>query len=315
MRVVFFGTPDVASVALRALLERHEVVAVVTQPDRPAGRARAPLPGPVKTLAAQSGLPVLQPGSPRDPGFAEALAAHRPEALAIVAYGHILPVEVLEVAPAVNVHFSLLPRYRGAAPVQRALMDGVTETGVTTFLLEPTVDTGPILMQEPVRIDPEETAGDLLARLAPLGARMLVESLDAVSSGAGTGSSQDPALASPAPKIKPEEALINWSWPAERIANLVRALNPSPVAWTMFRGRRLNLWRARSLEGAGEGAGDPGRVLGGVSSGFAVSAGSGAVWPLELQPEGKRRMSVEEFVRGYRPAPTDRLGPGEPSGT
>lgn len=315
MRVVFFGTPETAAVALTALRERHEVVAVVTQPDRPVGRAREAAAGPVKILALESGLPVLQPGSPRDPGFAEALAAYRPEALGIVAYGHILPVEVLEVAPAVNVHFSLLPRYRGAAPVQRALMDGATETGVTTFLLEPTVDTGPVLAQESVRVDPEETAGDLLGRMAPIGARMLVASLDALSSGEREGRPQDPALASPAPKIKPEETAIDWSWPAARIVNLVRALNPSPVAWTTFRGRRLNLWRARVLEGIVEGAGEPGGVLLGGPGGFAVAAGVGAVSPVELQPEGKRRMSAEEFARGHHPAPADCLGARKPAGT
>lgn len=297
MRVVFLGTPDPAAVALAALLDSaHEVLAGVTQPDRPRGRGRTLAPPPVKELAIDRGLPVLQPESPNRDGFPRTLEDLRPEAFAVVAYGHILSPEVLAVAPAVNVHFSLLPRYRGAAPVQRAIMDGETETGVTTFLLEPTVDTGPTLLQEGAGIGPEETAAQLLGRLAPIGARLLVASLDRLSAGDRSGMPQDPALASSAPKLKPEEARINWTQPAPRIANLVRALNDSPGAWTTFRGKRVNVWRARPEAAAGE----PGalRVLG--KEQFAIGAGDGSVIPVEIQPEGKRRMSGEEFARGYR---------------
>lgn len=306
MRLVFFGTPDVAVLALRTLLaSRHEVVAVVTQPDRPRGRGRKPSPPPVKEVAEAHGIPVLQPESPKDEGFAERLRSFRPGALGVVAYGHILPVAVLEVAPAINIHFSLLPRYRGAAPVQRALMDRATETGISAFLLEPTLDTGPVVLAERVEVGPEETAGELLARLGPIGARMLVEALDGFEAGSLRPVAQDSSYASPAPKIKPEEARIDWAAPADRIVNLVRALNPEPGAWTTFRGKRMTVWRARVTDAP---SGAPGEIIPMAKERFVVAAGSGAVEPLELQPEGKRRMSAEEFARGYRPGPEDRLG-------
>lgn len=301
MRVVFLGTPEPAAVALETLLaSTHEVVAVVTQPDRPQGRGRAVAPPPVKEIALARGLEVHQPETPNTAEFVAWLRERAPQALAVVAYGHILKPDLLAVAPAVNVHFSLLPRYRGAAPVQRALMDGVAETGVTTFLLEPTVDTGPALMAEAVEVGPEETAGELLARLAPVGARLLVASLDVLQSGTAAGVPQDSALACPAPKIKPEETRIRWEDPAARIANLVRALNPSPGAWSTFRGKRLNIWRARAVPGDAA----PGEVGPGA---FAVGSGEGSVLLVEVQPEGKRRMSGEDFARGYRPAPGECL--------
>lgn len=305
MRVVFCGTPEPAATALEALIaSRHDVAAAVTQPDRPRGRGRTVTPSPVKRLAAASAIPVLQPESPKTDAFAGELRALEPDALAVVAYGHILPPAVLAVAPAVNVHFSLLPRYRGAAPVQRALMDGVTETGVSVFLLEPTVDTGPVIASERVAVGPEETAGELLARLAPLGARLLVGALDALEAGRAAPVPQDDAAASGAPKIAPEEARIRWDRPAGAIADLVRALNPSPGAWTTFRGRRLTLWRARSVAEPGR----AGTVRAAGKGSFVIGAGGGSVEPLELQPEGKRRMSGAEFVRGYRPADGEALG-------
>lgn len=304
MRVVFMGTPEPAAVALETLLESdHEVAAVVTQPDRPRGRGRAMAEPPARRVAVARGIDVLQPASPNRDGFPARLAEIAPEAFAVVAYGHILSPEVLTVAPAINVHFSLLPRYRGAAPVQRALMNGETETGVTTFLLEPTVDTGPVLLRERVAVGPEETAGELLARLAPIGARLLVASLDRLAAGDRSGEMQDAALASPAPKIKSEEARVDWTQPAVRIADLIRALNGSPGAWSTFRGKRVNLWRARAVSAGGA----PGQVLPLRKEKFAVAAGAGAVVPVEIQPEGKRRMSGAEFARGYRPEAGERF--------
>src|SRR6266487_2847367 len=170
MRVAFMGTPDVAVPSLEAVMaSSHDVVVVVTQPDKPRGRRREVSASPVKAVAEARGLPVLQPRSPKEEGFTDALGVFEPQALAVVAYGHILPMTILELAPAMNVHFSLLPRYRGAAPVQRALMDGVTETGVSVFMLEPTIDTGPVVAVERIAVEPGETAGDILARLAPIG--------------------------------------------------------------------------------------------------------------------------------------------------
>jgi methionyl-tRNA formyltransferase len=296
MRVVFMGTPDVAVPALRALLDSpHDVAAVVTQPDKPRGRGRDVSASPVKLLAEERGLPVLQPGSPKDEGFAEALSVFEPDALAVVAYGHILPLAVLAIAPAMNAHFSLLPRYRGAAPVQRALMDGVTETGVSVFMLEPTVDTGPVVAVEGIAVGPDETAGELLERLAPIGARLLVRAIDDLERGTLQAVPQSDLDASPAPKIKPEEAEIDWVRPARDLANLVRALNPRPGAFTTAGGKRLIVWRARAVDGSGA----PGTVLS-AGPALEVAAGKGALALEQVQLEGKRALAAEEFVRGRR---------------
>ena len=294
MRVVFMGTPDVAVPALRALLDSsHDVAAVVTQPDKPRGRGRDVSASPVKVLAEERGLPVLQPASPKDEGFADALSVFEPQALAVVAYGHILPRAVLAIAPAMNAHFSLLPRYRGAAPVQRALMDGVTETGVSVFMLEPTVDTGPVVGVERVDVGPGETAGELLERLAPIGARLLVSAIDDLERGTLQAIPQGDIDASPAPKIKPEEAEIDWTRPARDLANLVRALNPRPGAFTTAGGKRLIVWRAHPVDGSGS----PGSVLS-AGPGLEIAAGEGALALEEVQLEGKRAMPAQEFVRG-----------------
>lgn len=307
MRVVFFGTPEVAVPILQAVLaSSHEVTGVVTQPDRPRGRGRSVSPSPVKEVAIANGLPVLQPESPKEDGFADALAVLEPEALAVAAYGHILPPAVLAVAPALNAHFSLLPRYRGAAPVQRALMDGARETGVSVFLLEPALDTGPVVARERIEVGPEETAGEVFDRLVPIGARLLVEVLGALGRGAVEPQPQDDAAASPAPKIKPEEAVLDWSRPATALANLVRALNPRPGARTTAAGRRLTVRRARPVEGSGT----PGEVLDANDDAFVVATGEGALALLEVQPEGKRPMSGPEFLRGYRLKAGAVLGKG-----
>jgi len=296
MRVVFMGTPDVAVPSLRALLDStHDVTAVVTQPDKPRGRGKGISASPVKLLAEERGIPVLQPASPKEEGFADALAVFEPEALAVVAYGHILPIAVLDVAPAMNAHFSLLPRYRGAAPVQRALMNGATETGVSVFLLEPTVDTGPVVAVERVEVGPEETAGELLGRLAPFGARLLVRALDDLAAGTLSPVPQADVEASPAPKIRPEEAEIDWHHPARDLANLVRALNPQPGAFTTARGKRLLVWRARPVDDSGE----PGTVLR-AGPDLVVATGSEGLSLTEVQVAGKRALPAEEFLRGYR---------------
>lgn len=301
MRVVFFGTPEPAAVALDELLRsRHEVAALVTQPDRPRGRSAAPQPSPAKQRGIDAGLPVLQPASPRDDGFADTLASYAPDACAVVAYGHILPPQVLAVPPqgTVNVHYSLLPAYRGAAPVQRAIMAGETQTGVTTFLLEATVDTGPILFQVTERIDPEDSSGSLLARLAPIGARLLVETLGAIEAGTTRPVVQDPTRASPAPKVRPEEGAIDWTRPAAEIVNRIRGLAPSPGAYASFRGKRIKLWRARVADAA---AAEPGAVVEIGKERLGVSAGDGVVELLEVQLEGAKRLESAAFVRGQRP--------------
>jgi methionyl-tRNA formyltransferase len=309
VRVVFFGTPEPASVALEDLLaSRHEVAAVVTQPDRPRGRSGRPHPPPVKVRALEVGVPVLQPETPREPGFAKDLAAFAPDVCAVVAYGHILPPEVLAVPPRgfVNVHFSLLPRYRGAAPVQRAVMAGESETGVTTFLLEPTIDTGPILAVATETIAPEDTAGTLMERLARVGARALVETLDALETGTLRPRPQDPAAATPAPKVQPEEGRIDWSRPAAEIANLVRGMNPAPGAYTTFRGKRLKVWRAAAHHGIP--GGTPGSVVDVGKERFGVATPDGVLEMLEVQLEGSKRLDAGAFIRGHRPERGEPLG-------
>jgi methionyl-tRNA formyltransferase len=296
MRVAFLGTPEVAVPTLQALLDSdaHDVVGVVTQPDRPRGRGRGVTPSPVKELALDAGLPILQPETPKDPAFVEALRALRPDALVVVAYGHILPLAVLEVAPAMNAHFSLLPRYRGAAPVQRALIDGATQTGVTVFLLEPSVDSGPILRSEATAIADDEDTGALLARLAPIGARLVLDALDAYAAGE-RGVPQDPTLASPAPKIRPEEQRLDWSQPASALVNRIRGLSPKPGAYALLENKRFGIRRARAIEGSLE----PGlaRRSGGR---IEVGTGEGLLVLDEVQPEGKRAMPIAEFLRGAR---------------
>jgi len=307
VRVVFFGTPEVAAIALDALLaSRHQVVAVVTQPDRPKGRSGAPQPGPVKRLAAAREIRVLQPESPKQDGFAEQLRDMRPEVLGVVAYGHLLPRAVLDVAPAINAHFSLLPRYRGAAPVQRAILAGEAETGVTTFLLEPAMDAGPIVLQERIAIGPGETAGELLERLAPIGARLLVESIDGHEAGTLHLQPQDASLATPAPKVKPEEARLDWTQPASSIVNAVRAFNPTPGAWTEWRGRRLKVWRAQAASETSDG--EPGAPCGEPD---VYCSGNGLVRLMEVQPEGRKRMPAADFFRGHVPEALGRPAPHE----
>lgn len=303
MRVVFMGTPAVAVPSLEAVLaSRHDVVGVVTQPDKPKGRSGALVAPPVKDAALAAGVEVLQPRSPKDDGFADTLAGLTPEALAVVAYGHILPRAVLAVAPAMNVHFSLLPAYRGAAPVQRALMDGAERTGVSVFLLEPTVDTGPVVATEAIAVGPEETAGDVFDRLAPIGARLLVTCLDGLEAGTLQPVVQDDAAASPAPKIDPAEARIDWTLPAAAIVNRIRGLSPAPGAHTSIAGKRLTVYRARiaPVQAA------PGTVV--SADPLIIAAGESAVEVLEVQMEGKRRLSATEFVRGRRFEPGQRLG-------
>ncbi|HEX9774901.1 MAG TPA: methionyl-tRNA formyltransferase [Actinomycetota bacterium] len=297
MRVVFFGTPEVAARTLEAVRSSaHEVVAVVTQPDRPRGRKGSPQPSEVKRAAGS--LPVLQPESPKQDGFAQELAAFEPDALAVVAYGHILPRAVLAVAPAVNVHYSLLPAYRGAAPVQRALMDGAERTGVSVFLLEPTVDTGPVLAREPIEVGEEETAGEVLERLTPIGARLLVEVLGALARGGAEPQPQDDALASPAPKIAPHDRAVDWREPARAIVNRVRALSPRPGARADFGGSPLIVLRARRVS-VGETTGGPGTVV--SADPLVIAAGEEGVELVTVQLAGKRAMGGADFARGHAP--------------
>jgi len=319
MRVVYLGTPAAAVPPLEALLDStHEVVAVVTRPDRPRDRRGGPpRPSPVKQAALAAGVPVLEPPSGRDPELPARLAATGADIGVACAFGYLLPDAVLAALPRgiINLHFSLLPAYRGAAPVQRALLDGVEVTGVTTFQIDAGMDTGPMLLAAQVAVDPREDAGGLTARLAEVGARLTVETLDALAAGQLQPRPQPEAGASLAPKVTGEEARLDFSWPAARLADAVRAFTPAPGAWTTHRGRRLKVTRATPAEGSeaslpedGRPTLEPGRLALGPGGRLLVGAADQPLELLEVQPEGRRAMSGAEFARGARLGPDERLG-------
>lgn len=308
MRVAFFGTPDPAVPSLHALAAADdvEVVVVVTNPDRPRGRSTRPVPPPVKLAAAELGVPVWQPTKATE--IADDLRALDLDVAAVVAYGALLRPVVLE-APRhgfVNLHFSLLPRWRGAGPVQHAIRAGDTVTGVTTFVLDEGMDTGAILDQAKVEIGPDETAGELQQRLAELGASVLLHSLRRLV--AGEQPVPQPAEGvTLARKITPADVEIDWSWPAVELARLIRSANPAPGAHTLFRGHRLKIWRAEPAE-PDNGLGVPGSVVVADRNGVAVATGEGTLRLVEVQPEGRARLDGAAFARGYRPAVGERLG-------
>jgi methionyl-tRNA formyltransferase len=309
MRVVFFGTPEFAVPSLAALARRHEVALALTQPDRPKGRGRQVAEPPVKALARELGIPVLQPERLVEAELRPHLEAAGAEAAVVVAYGLKIPDWLLAFHQrgAINVHGSLLPAYRGAAPVNRAIVNGDAETGVTTMLLASRMDAGPILMQRRTPIGPEETAGELAARLAALGAELLVVTLDGLASGIVQPRAQDEALASFAPKLRKEDGLIDWSRRASEIVDLVRGVNPWPGAYTHLDGRPLKIWKAAAATPpAMANAEPPGTVLAAsFHEGLLVACGAGeAVALLNVQTEGKKPITAAEFLRG-RP-----LGPG-----
>ena len=322
MRVVYLGTPAAAVPPLEALLaSRHRVVAVVTRPDRPRDHQRgAPAPSPVKQAAVAAGLPVLEPRSGRDPELPAQLQGLAADVGCACAFGYLLPQEVLTVFPngIINLHFSLLPAYRGAAPVQRALLDGVAVTGVTTFVIDAGMDTGPLLLAAEVPVHPDEDSGALTARLAEVAGRLAVETLDAMEAGQVQPRPQPEAGVSLAPKVRPEEARLDFTRTAGELANAVRAFTPAPGAWTTHRGRRLKITRARAPGGSegpspqedrgGGGGLAPGRLAVGPGGRLLVGAADRALELVEVRPEGRRAMSGAEFARGARLGPQEWLG-------
>jgi methionyl-tRNA formyltransferase len=313
MRVVYLGTPAAAVPPLEALLASvHEVVAVVTRPDRPRDRrGGTPLPSPVKQAAQAAGVPVLEPPGGHDPELPGRLAATRADIGVACAFGYLLPDPVLAAFPRgiINLHFSLLPAYRGAAPVQRALLDGVEVTGVTTFVIDAGMDTGPMLLAAEVPVQAGEDAGAMTMRLAEVGARLTVETLDALESGQVQPRPQPEAGASLAPKVTADEARLDFGRPAARLAAAVRAFTPAPGAWTTHRGRRLKISRAAVAADPEAGpALDPGRLGLGADGGLLVGTADRPLELLELRPEGRRAMSGAEYARGARLGPDERLG-------
>ena len=313
MRVVFVGNARWSVPSLEALAgSRHELALVVTRAARRGGRGNRPISTPVAEGARRLGLPLEEVETVKSGRGLEVLAEADPDILAVVAYGEIVPKPILDlprVAP-VNVHFSLLPALRGAAPVQRAILAGLDRTGVTTIRMDEGMDTGPILLKAGEPIDPEEDAGSLGDRLARLGGRLLVETLDGLQAGTIRERPQDNGKATFAPKLKADERIIEWSRSAEEIVRLVRAMAPEPGATTTFRGRGLRVLRAswRFYSHPMGQSPVPGAIMMASKTGLAVVGGGVMVQLHEVQPEGRRRMSGADFVRGYRPQAGERLG-------
>jgi methionyl-tRNA formyltransferase len=301
------GTPSFAVPALRALAKEYHVTAVVTQPDRPGGRGKKMTPPPVKTAAEEMRLPVVQPVKIRDESFIIWLREISPDFLVTAAYGRILPAAVLDTASAaaLNIHASLLPRYRGAAPIQRAIMNGEKESGITIIYMDEGMDTGDIAVQESVPIGHFDTAGELHDRLAVLGARMIVQSIKNILDGSARRTGQNHALATLAPPLRPEEEEIDWCTPAEAIHNLVRGMNSWPGAYTLCKGVRLKIWAGRPAreEGAPCGA-----IISQRDGIMAVATGQGTYKITELQPTGKRVMSAGDYLCGNNLPPGTVLG-------
>jgi methionyl-tRNA formyltransferase len=312
MKLVFMGTPEFAVPSLDAVLAVGEIAAVVTRPDRPRGRGLRTMPPPVAVAATQYALEVFQPATLRDPEFLGRLSQLRPDVIVVVAFGRIIPAEVLAVAPmgGINLHPSLLPRYRGAAPIARAIAAGDTETGVTVLHVSEDLDAGDIILQRAVPIAPEDTTATLEPRLAQEGAALLAEALRLLETGQAPRHIQDPSRVTLAPKLTVEEAAIRWSDPAQTIVNLVRALDPWPVAYTLRNGAPLKVWRAVAVDstGATSGRAVPGTVLAAGPDALVVAAGAGAVNVLEVQPASGRRMAAADYLRGHPLAPGTLLG-------
>ncbi|RLU84928.1 methionyl-tRNA formyltransferase [Streptomyces griseocarneus] len=309
MKLVFAGTPEVAVPALDALLAsgRHEVAAVVTRPDAPAGRGRRLVASPVAQRAEEEGIEVLKPARPRDPEFLARLREIAPDACPVVAYGALLPKAALEIPKHgwVNLHFSLLPAWRGAAPVQHAILAGDEVTGASTFLIEEGLDSGPVFGVLTERIRPTDTSGDLLTRLAFAGAGLLTATMDGIEDGTLQAVPQPAEGISLAPKIQVEDARLDWAAPALRVDRVVRGCAPAPGAWTVFRGERLKVMSVALAPDRADLA--PGQIAAAKNS-VHVGTGSHAVQLQWVQPQGKKPMAAADWARGVRIAEGERVG-------
>ncbi|HSL05924.1 MAG TPA: methionyl-tRNA formyltransferase [Nitrospiraceae bacterium] len=310
MRLVFMGTPDFAAASLEALLRSDDsVVGVVTQPDRPKGRGQILAPSPVKLLAQREQIPLLQPLKIKDPEFFQALAEWKPDVILVAAFGRILPPAILSLPPhsCINVHGSLLPKYRGAAPIQWAIINGETETGITTMLMDEGMDTGAILLQESISLTAGDTAGTLSPRLAELGGRLLVETITRLKAGTLVPQPQDASRATLAPLLKKEDGVIDWTLPARVLANRVRGLSPWPGAYTTVAGGdSWTIWRALALSGPV--TTPPGVIVAITREAIHVATGDGVLAVTELQPANSRRMAVSQYLAGHPIAVGLQLG-------
>ena len=308
MRVLFWGTPDFAVPPLAALLgEGLDVIGVVTQPDKPQGRSRSSVvASPVKMLAVREEIPVLQPVKARDPQFIEEIRKLEPDISVVVAYGQILTKEVIDLPKlgTLNIHASLLPALRGAAPIQGAILAGFAETGISIMQMVPALDAGPVLHQVKTPIGPEETYGELAMRLSELGALAIVEALALISAGAISPKEQDPKLVTHAPKVTRDEARIDWTKTALQVSRGIRAYDPRPAAFTTANGAEVKLFHPSLADGL---SGNPGQVLE-AGDELVVACGTGAVRICEVQPAGRRRMAAGDWTRGRAVTVGDVLG-------
>jgi methionyl-tRNA formyltransferase len=313
MRVLFWGTPEFAAAPLRALIgEGFEVIGVVTQPDKPTGRSRSLTAPPVKEIALEEKIPCFQPVTPRNEEFIATITTLEPDISVVVAYGHILPRGVIDIPRlgTLNIHASLLPLLRGAAPIQAAIRQGMRQTGVTIMRMVPALDAGPIILTAAIPILDDETYGELQNRLAELGALTLIEALALIELGKSSEIEQDDSLATYASKVTRDDARIDWTMPVDEVSRVVRAYDPKPAAFTTLRGVDVKLFGARvasdrSMDGAK--AGEPGQVIA-VSEGLIISCADGAICIRDVQPSGKKRMRASEWVRGRGVAIGDRFG-------
>lgn len=298
VNIVFMGTPDFAVPSLEALVksEKHDVKAVYTQPDKPVGRKKILTPPDVKVCAEKYGITVLQPTTFKDDEVINTLRSYEPDVIVVIAYGKLLPQAVLDIPEygCINIHGSLLPKYRGAAPIQRAVIDGEDETGVTSMLMDAGLDTGDMLIKESVKILPEETSGELFDRLSLLGVDVLLKTLDGLKDGTIKPEKQNSELSTYASMLSKEECMIDWNVFSQAVHNKVRGMNPWPVAVTLFKGKKLKIYKTRLCEKSGT----PGTVI--QTEPPTVACGEGSVELLEVQLEGKNRMSASDFFRGQR---------------
>ncbi|MCL2827858.1 MAG: methionyl-tRNA formyltransferase [Oscillospiraceae bacterium] len=297
MRILFMGTPDFACLSLEQLYETgHDICGVFTQPDKPKNRGMQLAPPPVKVLASFHGTPVYQPNTLRDGEAVSLIRSLAPELIVVVAYGKILPKEILDLPPygCINVHASLLPKYRGAAPIQWAVLNGEQETGVTIMHMAEGMDTGDMIAIRQTEIGPQETSGELFERLKDLGARLLAETIQTIADGTATRIPQDDAQATLAPPLRRDMSPVDWDRPADQIMNQIRGLNPWPVATAIIGGREFKLYAARK----GDGRDEPGTVLSTGKDGLEIACGDGSVVITELQAPGKKRMDAGAYLRG-----------------
>ena len=312
MKIVFMGTPDFAAVILEALVrESAEIEAVVTQPDKPVGRKAELRPTAVKTVALEAGIPVLQPRRVREPEAIEAIRALQPDLIVVAAFGQIIPGEILRIPPlgCVNIHGSLLPKYRGAAPIQWALLDGETETGITLMQMDEGLDTGAMLATRVVPITPEETGGSLFDKMAEAGAQLLLEHLEDLAEGRLQAQPQPEESPTPyARMIKKEDGRIDWHRSAVEIERQIRALDPWPSAYTLLEGKTCKIWKAAVAQATTTEKYDtiaavPGSILKAEGEDLLIRTGEGILAVTEIQPEGKKRMHTGDFLRGRSVSP------------